>query len=187
MGRQIDKYMLRIVRQINHPEERIIDINLRVGVKAMCERKHAMFLSFADYLQLLQEYEKKDLKLSPKEVIVAPILDSRVILMEQSISISDSLVCFVMLFVPTSQLAYSVTLRRVKQTDIRLHQHTQTRPLQAQGRIQIFLPLQTLQPASPRRDSHYRFFCFASLRPATGSPERAHTHREDRCDGEEEE
>ena len=35
VGRQIDKYMLRIVRQINHPEERIIDINLRVGVKAM--------------------------------------------------------------------------------------------------------------------------------------------------------
>ena len=58
-----------------------------------CEGKHAMFLSFADYLHLLQEYEKKDLRLSPKEVIVAPILDSRVILMEQSISICDLCVC----------------------------------------------------------------------------------------------
>ena len=48
-----------------------------------------MFLSFADYLRLLQEYEKKDFRLSPNEVIVAPILDSRIVLMEQSISVSE--------------------------------------------------------------------------------------------------
>ena len=93
MGSQIDQFLLRVVRQINHPEERILDINLRVGAEGVCEGKHAMFLSFADYLHLLQEYEKKDLRLSPKEVIVAPILDSRVILMEQSISICDLCVC----------------------------------------------------------------------------------------------
>ena len=49
-----------------------------------------MFLSFADYLRLLQE----------NEVIVAPILDSRIVLMEQSISVSEwlcllSLILFV--------------------------------------------------------------------------------------------
>lgn len=93
MGSQIDQFLLRVVRQINHPEERILDINLRVGAEGVREGKHAMFLSFADYLHLLQEYEKKDLRLSPKEVIVAPILDSRVILMEQSISICDLCVC----------------------------------------------------------------------------------------------
>ena len=54
-----------------------------------------MFLSFADYLRLLQEYEKKDFRLSPNEVIVAPI-----VLMEQSISVSEwlcllSLILFV--------------------------------------------------------------------------------------------
>lgn len=93
MGSQIDQFLLRVVRQINHPEERILDINLRVGAEGAYEGQHAMFLSFADYLHLLQEYEKKDLRLSPKEVIVAPILDSRVILMEQSISICDLCVC----------------------------------------------------------------------------------------------
>ena len=93
VGSQIDQFLLRVVRQINHPEERILDINLRVGAEGGCEGKHAMFLSFAYYLHLLQEYEKKDLRLSPKEVIVAPILDSRVILMEQSISICDLYVC----------------------------------------------------------------------------------------------
>ena len=93
VGSQIDQFLLRVVRQINHPEERILDINLRVGAEGVREGKHAMFLSFADYLHLLQEYEKKDLRLSPKEVIVAPILDSRVILMEQSISICDLCVC----------------------------------------------------------------------------------------------
>ena len=72
---QLDSYILETIRQINHPEERIVSINLR----------HYLFLSLADYLTSLQEYEQQ----SKNDIVSAPILDPTIMVMEQSINLNE--------------------------------------------------------------------------------------------------